>query len=297
MKRFLPVLKKYFVRIISLAAISLIAGCALLGVADNHRQASSIMAYLYPKHADSHIDAPTVPTLSLPLRVGVAFVPEQSNRPGANFISWENERFTEKQKMALMKQVSDNFKKFAFVQSIELIPSSYLTPQGGFENLDQLRAMFGVDVIALLGYDQAQFTDEGWASITYWTVVGAYVIPGERNDTKTMMDAVVYDIASRKLLFRAPGISQIKASATPINLKEGLRDDSEHGFEQAATNLVTNLQEQLAQFKERVKSSPEEFKVVAKPGYSGAGAMDGFDVALLAAMGAGFLALPKAKSK
>ena len=296
MKKFLLLFKRYFVRIISVAAIGLIAGCAALGLTDNSRQASSVMTYLYPKHADSHIDSPSVPVLSLPLRVGVAFVPEQSKRPGANFVSWENERFTEKQKMELMKKVSESFKKYAFVQSIELIPSSYLTPQGGFENLDQLRAMFGVDVIALLGYDQAQFTDEGWASITYWTVVGAYVVPGERNDTKTMMDAVVYDIASRKLLFRAPGTSQIKASATPINLKEGLRDDSEHGFEQASTNLVTNLQVQLAEFKDRVKSSPEEFKVVTKPGYSGAGSIDGLDLALFATMATGFVYLRKKKA-
>jgi rhombotail lipoprotein len=194
-----------------------------------------------------------------------------------------------------MKQVSDDFKKYPFVQSIQLIPSTYLTPQGGFDNLDQLRQMFGVDVIALLSYDQVQFTDEGFFSFAYVTVVGAWVVEGEKNDTKTMMDTVVYDIASRKLLFRAPGISQIKASATPVNLNQELRDDSEKGFQQAATNMVGNLQVELAQFKDRVKSSPEEFKVVAKPGYSGAGAIDGFDLLLLSTMGAGFLTLRKIK--
>jgi rhombotail lipoprotein len=296
MKNILPVFERNFARIIAVAALVLIAGCSVFAP-NEHREASSVMTFLYPKHAETHVDTPAVPVLSFPLRVGVAFVPDHANRPTGNYVSWENERFTEKQKMALMKQVSDSFKQYSYVQSIQLIPSTYLTPQGGFENLDQLRQMFGVDVIALLAYDQAQFTDEGWASITYWTVVGAYVVQGERNDTKTMMDAVVYDIASRKLLFRAPGVSQIKASATPINLKEGLRDDSERGFEQAATNMVANLQDELAQFKDRVKSSPEEFKIVAKPGYSGAGAIDGFDLALLSTMGAGFLALRKAKSK
>jgi rhombotail lipoprotein len=296
MKKLLPFLKRYSARILALGALALIAGCAMFS-ANNHREASSVMAYLYPKRADTHVDTPTIPVLSLPLRVGVAFVPEQANRPGGNFVSWENERFTEKQKIALMKQVSDSFKKFSFVQSIELIPSAYLTPQGGFENLDQLRAMFNVDVIALLAYDQAQFTDEGLVSITYWTVIGAYVVHGERNDTKTMMDAVVYDVASRKLLFRAPGISEIKASASLVNLQEGLRDDSQQGFEQAATNLVANLQYELAQFKDRVKSSPEEFKVTAKPGYTGAGALDGLDLALLSSMATGFVYLRKRNSK
>lgn len=299
MKKLLPLFKRNSVRITSAAALVLLAGCAMFTNSNEHREASSVMDYLYPKKNSSHIDTPTVPQLSLPLRVGVAFVPEHANGRPNNYMSWESDRFTEKQKMALMKQVSDSFKKYSYVQSIQLIPSTYLTPQGGFENLDQLRQMFGIDVIALLAYDQAQFTDEGWASFTYVTVVGAWVVPGERNDTKTMMDAVVYDIASRKLLFRAPGVSQIQASATPVNLSEELRDDSQRGFEQAATNMVVALQVELAGFKDRVKSSPEEFKVTAKPGYTGigAGAIDGLDLALLSAMGSGFLYLRKKKSK
>jgi rhombotail lipoprotein len=294
--RFGPLFKRNTVRIASVAALVLISGCAMFFPNNEHREASSVMDYLYPRH-ETHVDAPTVPQLSLPLRVGVAFVPERGSRPGNNPVSWENASFTEKQKMTLMKQVSDSFKQYSYVQSIQLIPTSYLTTQGGFENLDQLRQMFGIDVIALLAYDQAQFTDEGLKSFTYLTVVGAWVVPGERNDTKTMMDAVVYDIASRKLLFRAPGISQIKASSTPVNLNEELRDDSEHGFEQAATNMVVNLQVELAGFKERVKSSPEEYKITTKPGYSGMGALDGLDLALFSAMGAGFLALRQSKSK
>lgn len=127
-------------------------------------------------------------------------------------------------------------------------------------------------------------------------MVGAYVIHGEKNDTKTMMDAVVYDIPSRKLLFRAPGISQVKASATPINLNEELRSDSALGFQQAATNLVANLQMQLADFRERVKNSPEEFKIVEKPGYKGAGSMGGVDLILLSGVGAFFLWSRKTKS-
>jgi rhombotail lipoprotein len=295
MKKPLPIVKRNLVRITAAAALVFIAGCAAFSGSNERREASSVMDYLYPKHSTTQVDTPTVPVLSLPLRVGVAFVPEHKNRTGETFVPWENNLFTEKEKMALMKQVSDDFKKYPFVQSIQLIPTTYLTPQGGFDNLDQLRQMFGVDVIALLSYDQVQFTDEGFFSFSYVTVVGAWVVKGEKNDTKTMMDTVVYDIASRKLLFRAPGLSQIKASATPVNLNQKLRDDSEKGFQQAATNMVDNLQVELAQFKDRVKSSPEEFKVVAKPGYSGAGAIDGFDLLLLSTMGVGFLALRKIK--
>ena len=143
MKKISFVSKRSVVKLgVSLIAVVFVAGCAMFGINNNHRQASSVMEYLYPAHADSHVDTPTVPVLSLPLKVGVAFVPEHSNNRGGNFGSWENGQFTEKQKMALMKEVSDSFKNFSYVQSIELIPSTYLTPQGGFENLDQLRSMF-----------------------------------------------------------------------------------------------------------------------------------------------------------
>jgi rhombotail lipoprotein len=104
-----------------------------------------------------------------------------------------------------------------------------------------------------------------------------------------MLDAVVYDIRSRKMLFRAPGLSHIKGSATPINLSEELRLASEAGFQQAATNLVAGLDFQLGEFKERIKKSPEDIKVVNKPGYAGASAMGGFEVLLLGGMAfAGF---------
>lgn len=34
--------------------------------------------------------------------------------------------------------------------------------------------MTGADIIALISYDQVQFTDEGLASLSYWTVLGYY---------------------------------------------------------------------------------------------------------------------------
>ena len=104
-----------------------------------------------------------------------------------------------------------------------------------------------------------------------------------------MMDAAVYDIASRKLLFRAPGIGNVKGSATPINLNEQLREDSKKGFELAAVNLVTNLQVQLADFKERVTNSPADYKIEYKPGYTGGGAFGELETIIAGGLGACFL--------
>jgi rhombotail lipoprotein len=265
----------------TITAAAFLVGCESMGPAQRHR-ATSLYDYLYP-NTSGHVDAPTIPVLSLPLKVGIAFVPIDN---GGRQPHRTDLVLSEDRKMELMKAISDQFRAYPFVKSIELVPTTYLTPKGGFGNLQQIRAMYGVDVMALLSYDQIQFTDQGLLSLTYWTIIGGYIVQGEKNDTRTMLDAAVYDIASRKLLFRAPGTSTVKASATPVNLSEELRKDSELGFEQAATNLVPNVRIQLEAFQERVKSNPTEYKVVHREGYTGAGSVGATEAAVIAIAGA-----------
>jgi rhombotail lipoprotein len=270
----------------AVAALAVLAaGCESLTGGSSSHHANNLFAYLYPNQA-GHVDEPGIPVLSLPLRVGVAFVP--GGDAGRRGYQWQVDEgtFSEAQKMQLMKQVRSQFTNCPFVGSIELIPGAYLTPKGGFANLDQIKTLYGVDVMVLLSYDQVQFTDNGLLSLSYWTIVGAYVVQGEKNDTRTMMDAAVYDIASRKLLFRAPGFGNVKGSATPVNLSEQLRKDSERGFELAATNMTANLAVALDDFRGRVKAAPTEYKVINRPGYTGAGAFGGLELAGLCGLGA-----------
>jgi rhombotail lipoprotein len=257
---------------LSIYVFGFLAGCA---IHKSKHYNTSVVQYLYPNQ-NQHVETPKIPLLSLPLRVGIAFVPEASGGPN---------NLTERDKMALMTEISKHFKEYDFVKSIDLIPSAYLTARGSFTNLDQLRTMYGIDVIALISYDQTRFTDRGVASITYWTIIGAYVVPGEKNDTHTMVDASVYDIKSRKMLFRAPGISHIKSKSTPVNLSEQIRIDSMEGFKQASQALVINLKEQLELFKERLKETPEDYKIIHKPGYIGGGSLDLSVLILIMALG------------
>ncbi len=229
-------------RLATIFFLLIIAGSFLTGcLASTNSYKSSVVTYLYP-HDKEPVETPEVPLVSLPLKVGIAFVPESSR---------VIKGLTEKNKIDLMKEVSNHFKKQDFAKSIEIIPSAYLTPKGSFANLDQIRTIFGIDVIALLSFDQTQFTDEGIASIAYWTLIGAYIIPGEKNDTHTMLEATVYDIETRKMLFRAPGTSQIKSTATLVNLSEKKRIDSTEGFRESSRDLVINLGKQLQVFKEK----------------------------------------------
>ncbi len=259
-------------RSVRLALVCLVlataSGCA--GMQGRH-STTSVVDYLYPDAKKEPVAEQGTPVLSLPMRVGIAFVPEQ-----------HGSTLTEAKKTELLEKVASNFRKLEFIKTIEIIPSAYLTPKGGFANLEQIRTMHGIEAIALVSYDQKQFTDEGIASIVYWTIVGAYVVPGEKNSTYTMVDTVIMHIPSRKMLFRAPGTSQIKGYSTPINLSEELRADSEKGFNEAVDKMIPTLELQLTAFREKVKAAPEEYKVVRADSSSrGGGAFDAVTAALI----------------
>ncbi len=103
-----------------------------------------------------------------------------------------------------------------------------------------------------------------------------------------MLDTVVYDIPSQKLLFRAPGLSEIKARSTLVNMSEQLRADSQTGVIQATADMIRNLDTQLVTFQAKVKERPQEYRVVSTEGYRGGGAIDLWLLVLLgAAAGAG----------
>jgi len=72
-----------------------------------------------------------------------------------------------------MERVKTSFGALPFVGSIEVIPTEYLKPHGGFANLDQVARMFNVEVMAMVSYDQVQFNDSNAFSLLYWTIVGA----------------------------------------------------------------------------------------------------------------------------
>ncbi|MEN3159077.1 rhombotarget lipoprotein [Alkalimonas sp. NCh-2] len=237
---------------------------------------SSVVDFLYPDAQE--VIQPGMAELTLPLRVGIAFVPEDHSyrrgeligRPGSGY-----SELTAPMKAELLEQVANSFRQLDYVESIEVIPTTYLRPRGGFTNLNQIKTMYGIDVIALVSYDQVQFTHDSALSLTYWTLVGAYLFKGDKNDTSTLMDTVVYDIASQRLLFRAPGQSEVKGRSTPVNLSAELRQDSRQGFALAIDDMTMNLQQELKQFEQRLKDRPADIRVAQRSGGSG-GAVAGW---------------------
>jgi rhombotail lipoprotein len=226
-----------------LMAVTAAAAFFLSCATGTQQHRASSLEFLYPKGAPG--SPPSDVMLQIPVRIGIAF-PPSNGHSGATF--------DEVQKRDLLERVAAAFRGRSEIARVDVIPSLDLRKDGGFENLDQLATMYGLDLFALVSYEQVQFSEETAASITYWTVVGAYVIKGDRNETRTVMDASIFDLKSRALLFRASGQSQVERSSTAIDVQRSLREASRQGFEQATTNLIADLEKALVAFREQAKT-------------------------------------------
>lgn len=221
-------------------------------------QRAAVLDYLYP--ADQAVAPPADVRLTLPLRVGIAFAPaDPAARARARGPVWGQEfeyvqTFDETEKQRLVQRVIAAFEDTPDVASIQSIPASYIEPGGGFANVDRLRSLLGIDLIVLLSYDQTQIQDVNKKSLTYVTLVASYFVEGNENATHTFVDASVFDIPSRALLFNSAGSSRIRRASTAVGSPAMLREDGTKGFEKATDEMIGNLKTALAAFREQVKS-------------------------------------------
>lgn len=255
--------------VVLLAALLTLGGCALWDFPRSRHFRSSLVDYLYPQGTR---EKARPAKLQLPLRVGLAFVPTQ----GSPLDSSSEQR--------LLEIVRKAFTGRPWVGEIRTIPSTYLEVHGGYDNLQQVADLIGVDVIALVSVDQIQYNDPTALSILYITVVGQYILPGDRNDTRTMIDVAVVDVNSHQFLLRAPGASHIRGYATPVEGAQKLRGKSDEGLRLAMVDLTKNLDTEVGSFKASVVSGArEDVDIVTKEGKSlrGGGAIDGPTAAML----------------
>ncbi|VEL96679.1 rhombotail lipoprotein [Alteromonas sp. 76-1] len=216
-------------------------------VSDNtgkQTQSSSLMDFLYPDEESRVKHQSEIPTLQLPVKVGLAFVPSSN---------WQRDGLHGKDQVELLENVKQSFLQYEYIDRIEIIPSEYLNGGEGFATLEQVGRLYDVDVMALVSYDQVSQSLENNAALLYWTIVGMYVIPGNENTVQTFVDTAVFDIKSKKMLFRAPGVSKLEKRTTAIGIDDTLADKSLEGFGIAVENMSTNLDAELARFKTRVK--------------------------------------------
>ena len=233
-------------RLAVLSIALLLAACAgLLGPSGRQGVSSSLVDYLYPQGEVPPKQAGVITHLQLPLAVGLAFVPSQSSN---------TQVLSEAERMKLLNDVKTFFEGRDFIREIAVIPDAYLRSGRGFDTLEQTARLYGLDVMALVSYDQVAHTAETTSSFLYWTIVGAYVVKGNKNDVQTFVDTAVFDVATRKLLFRAPGVNEFKSSSTLVDVERDVRAAQQKGLELAMADMTVNLDKELSVFKERIRT-------------------------------------------
>ncbi|MBF8292336.1 MAG: delta endotoxin [Steroidobacteraceae bacterium] len=239
----------------------LMTGCASLwGGEGRQGVSSSLVDYLYPQGEVPPRQDGVVPNLNLPLHVGLAFVPSRSG---------SDQVLTEAYRVDLLNRVKAAFAGRDYIREITVIPDAYMRSGKGFAALEQTARLYDIDVMALVSYDQVAHSDETKASFLYWTIVGAYLIKGNKNEVQTFVDTAVFDVPTRKLLFRAPGVNKVESSSTLVDVERDTRKAREAGFERAMTDMTVSLDKELAAFKERIKT--DRSVTVSRAGGEGGG--------------------------
>lgn len=238
-------------------AMSMTAGCAIKPE-NKQGQAASVIEFLYPGTANPEpVAVASVAELKVPLRVGIAFVPDNSN---------PQFRITEAERVELLYTVRSAFQRYPFVSSIDIVPSSYLPPGGSFQSIDRVASMLSLDCIVLLSYDQMQFADATKWSLLYWTGIGAYLVPADRYDIMTSVEAAIFDVRTHKVLMRAGGTSQIHGQASWVDMAGKAREGRAQGYREAVANLVPHLHEEVKMFRERAPRD-RAIRLDLPPGY------------------------------
>lgn len=262
--------------ILAIPVLLLIAGCTNMWQAysggERRGVSSSLVDYLYPDGGTPPPPQETIPQLQVPLRAGIAFVPAAS--------AYHNSVISEATRTELLERVRSQFIDRDYIADIEVIPDSYMRSGRGFASLEQLGRLYSLDVIALVSYDQVVASDDTTASFLYWTIIGAYLVEGSKNDVQTFVDTAVFDIPTRRLLFRAPGIDKRTSRSTLVESAEELRDLRAEGFSNAIGNMSANLTVELEKFEQKIKEEPTVAQVVRRDG-GGGGSVLLFDAILL----------------
>jgi rhombotail lipoprotein len=280
-------------RFLLMAFIALIvaglAGCVALGtpgcgvgpgcVAGRH-SSSSLVDFLYPNGAEPP-RGNSMPELHVPLRVGLAFLPARGGASGPDAALKEE----------LLERVRQRFIQRKFVSEIVIIPDYYLGTQRGFAGLEGVQRLYSLDLVALVSYDQVTHGDLNDWSLGYFTIVGMYVLKGNRYDVSTLVDLAVVDPATRSLVLRAGGVDTRHGTVTPIAEQREAREASATGFSTAANQMIDHFDTALTDFEAQVRAGRASVKVVHRDGSGGGAFTWPWLLALLALVAARVLAV------
>jgi len=263
-----------------------LSGCAALDhlfcAPDCHSEShnsSSLVNFLYPDGKMPPRED-VVPELHLPLRIGLAFLPSQNVAVDTGLEAARKEE--------LLQRIRQRFADRKFITDIVIIPDYYLANKRGFAGLDGVQRLYNIDLMALVSYDQSTHSQDNDWSLSYLTILGAYVVKGTRHDISTLVDLAVIDPVTRSLVLRAGGVDTRHGNSTHIDQRRETREASAEGFSAATNQLITNFDSALSKFETDVREGKANVKVVHRESSShggGGGALTPFWIAIFGMIG------------
>lgn len=277
----LTLIKRMGVLLISLS----LCACAY-GMRQRESASSSLVDFLYPKGEVPREVTRQVPKLKLPLTVGLGFVPSgvATGQSVQSPYFQAGTGLSEALKNQMLEKMKAAFGGREYLRDIVVIPEVYLrrNQKDGFDTVEQLSRLYGFDVIALVSYDQISTSTQSDLSLLYLTLAGAYLIKADEHDVSTFIDTAIFDVRTRQLLFRAPGINQAADKSSLVEAPQAVRKIREQSFELAVQDMVKNLEKELAVFTERIKKDKVvEISSESKHGSGGAGSFSFFAALML----------------
>lgn len=266
-------MKRIAIATATVLAALLVSGCVgMFGHGtQRHHRSSSLVQFLYPGGAPPAQTAP--PVMKLPLTVGVAFLPPVGGTGALD----------DAEKNRVLEQVRARFKSRAFVREIMPIPDYYLGDARGFEGLAALQRLYGLDLVALISYDQVARQEANELSLAYLTIVGAYLFPGTSQDVNTLVDLAVVDPVSRSLVLRAAGMDSRAGASTEAGSQQRLRNRSVAGFRDAAAQMIERFDTELRRFEQDVREGTSRVQFVGG-GSGGGGSVDWMVLGILGSL-------------
>jgi rhombotail lipoprotein len=242
------------------AAVAL-SGCAELLCMPNCKahahNASSLVDFLYP-NGRTPPQQNEIPQLRIPLRVGLAFLPPSEADAMGGLDAAHREQ--------LLEKIKERFSSRKFVADIVLIPDYYLASRRGFEGLESVQRLYGLDLMALVSYDQVMHMDENNWSLGYVTIVGAYVLEGSRHDISTLVDLAVVDPKTHALVLRAGGTDTRHGNTTLMSSERETREAAIEGYGAATDQMTEHFDAALTKFESDVRSGKAAVRMVRETG-------------------------------
>lgn len=105
-----------------------------------------------------------------------------------------------------------------------------------------------------------------------------FFVPGDRQETQTLLDLAVIEPQSKLLVLRAGGTSAVKGLTSVADMEETRHRQLEKGFHLAADQMLTNFATELADFENRVRAGTAPVQVTQREGarrsVGGGGSLD-----------------------